>query len=351
MPQTLQKHFDRQSQILVWGAGAIGSTIGAHLVTSGRTVLFVDVNDAHLAAIRDGRLTIDGPVVNLTIGAPAVRPEEVDGTFDLILLAVRLPHTDAAMTALLPHLAEDGIIVSCQNGLGACDVARHAGIERTVAASFFLPADFNGPGHVTYGARTSLTLGTLDPERGPPIDGVLEVFRDFDPDIHVSNDILGVVWTKMAYGALLGAAAMNDGLTAAFLSDPSLRPIAVGIAREVTQVAAASGHPAQDAPWFQPNALGSDDPALQDACIACVLERLKGSAKQHSGYWTQIVQGGVPELGVQFAPMLHLAETHGIAVPVTHSMLDLLSDLETRRRALGPQTMELLRATAVAASL
>ncbi len=349
MRKIVENQFYRQKPILVWGAGAIGSTIGAHLVKAGRRVVFVDVNDAQVAAIREGRLTIDGPVVNLTIGAPAFRPEDVEGSFEMILLAVRLLHTNEAMAALLPHLSANGIVVSCQNGLGARDVARGAGVERTVAASFFLPADFNGPGHVTYGARASLTLGTLDAERGPPLDGVLDIFNDFDPDIHVSDDIFGVVWTKMAYGALLGAAAMNDGLTAAFLSDPRLRPIAVGIAREVTGVAAASGHPAQDAPWFQPNALGSSDPAGQEACIDAVLSRLKGSAKQHSGYWTQIVQGRVPELSVQFEPMLTQAEAHGIAIPVTRRMLELLGDLETGRRSLGADTMDILLETALAA--
>ncbi|TCT00598.1 ketopantoate reductase family protein [Aquabacter spiritensis] len=332
--------------VLVWGAGAIGATLGAHFVRAGRQVLFVDVNDAHLAAIRAGQLKIGGPVVQIQIGAPAVRPEAVDGIFPLILLAVRLPQTDAAMTELLPHLAPDGTVVSCQNGLGALDVARHAGIGRTIAASFFLPADFNGPGDVTYGARASLTLGALDPERGPPLDPVLAVFRDFDPDIHVSDDILGVVWTKMAYGALLGAAAMDDGLTAKFLSDPRLRPIAVAIAREVTDVARASGHPAQDAPWFAPNDLGSDDPLRQQACVDAVLARLKGSAKQHSGYYTQIIQGHAPELPVQFEPMLALAQRQGISVPVTRTMLALMDDLSAGRLSPEPATMERLLSAA-----
>ncbi|MEP9378753.1 2-dehydropantoate 2-reductase N-terminal domain-containing protein [Aquabacter sp. CN5-332] len=341
---------DNSGPVLVWGAGAIGSTIGAHLVKAGRDIVFVDVNDAHLAAIRDGRLSIDGPVAQMTVGAPALRPEEVEGTFGLALLAVRLPQTTQAMAALLPHLAQDGIVVSCQNGLGARDVARAAGVERTVAASFFLPADYIGPGHVTYGARASLTLGTLDPQRGPSLDRVLDVFHDFDPDIHVSDDIFSVVWTKMAYGALLGAAAMDDGLTAKFLSDPRLRPIAVRIAHEVTAVAAASGHPAQDAPWFQPNALGSSDPVRQQACVDAVLARLKGSAKQHSGYYTQIVNGAVPELGVQFEPMLTLANAYGLSVSVARRMLELLSELEAGRRTFGPHTMDELLEVAVAAS-
>lgn len=349
MKNIAKYQLDNAGAVLVWGAGAIGSTIGAHLVKAGRNIIFVDVNDAHLAAIRDGRLSIDGPVAQITVGAPALRPEEVEGTFRLALLAVRLPHTMQAMAALLPHLAQDGIVVSCQNGLGARDVARAAGVERTVAASFFLPADYNGPGHVTYGARASLTLGTLDAERGPPLDGVLALFRDFEPDIHVSDDIFSVVWTKMAYGALLGAAAMDDGLTAKFLSDQRLRPIAVRIAAEVTAVAAASGHPAQDASWFQPNALGSSDPTRQQACVHVVLERLKGSSKQHSGYWTQIVQGGTPELWVQFEPMLTLADAYGLAVPVTRKMLELIGDLEKGRRKLGPQTMDVLLETAAAA--
>ena len=48
--------------LLVWGAGAIGGTVGAYLVRSGLEVTFVDANRAHLEAMRGRGLELQtGP--------------------------------------------------------------------------------------------------------------------------------------------------------------------------------------------------------------------------------------------------------------------------------------------------
>ena len=41
--------------ILIWGAGAIGGTLGAYLIRAGQDVTFVDVVPEHVAAINDER--------------------------------------------------------------------------------------------------------------------------------------------------------------------------------------------------------------------------------------------------------------------------------------------------------
>ncbi|MFM8990227.1 MAG: 2-dehydropantoate 2-reductase N-terminal domain-containing protein, partial [Alphaproteobacteria bacterium] len=48
--------------ILLWGAGAIGGTIGAAWVRAGLDVVFVDSAADHVAAMRATGLAIEGPV-------------------------------------------------------------------------------------------------------------------------------------------------------------------------------------------------------------------------------------------------------------------------------------------------
>ena len=97
-------------RILIWGAGAIGGTIGAYLIRAGHDVTFVDIDRAHVEAIRDPSrgLSITGPVDQFTVSAPALLPEEVDGEWSRIYLAVKAHHTRDACEALLPHLAALG---------------------------------------------------------------------------------------------------------------------------------------------------------------------------------------------------------------------------------------------------
>jgi hypothetical protein len=65
---------------LVWGAGAIGGTVGAFLKRAGEDVTFVDLVPEHVEAIRGpGGLRITGPVEEFAVRAPALLPEEAEG--------------------------------------------------------------------------------------------------------------------------------------------------------------------------------------------------------------------------------------------------------------------------------
>ena len=94
--------------ILIWGAGAIGGSVGAWLKRAGHDVHFVDVVADHVAAIRSTGLRITGPVDQFSVVAPAMQPAEVTGTYRRIFLAVKAHHTEAAAKALAPFLAADG---------------------------------------------------------------------------------------------------------------------------------------------------------------------------------------------------------------------------------------------------
>ena len=53
-------------RIVIWGAGAIGGTIGAYLSKAGHDIHFVDVVEEHVRAINDAGLQITGPVDEFT---------------------------------------------------------------------------------------------------------------------------------------------------------------------------------------------------------------------------------------------------------------------------------------------
>ena len=51
-----------KTRCLMWGAGAIGGTLGAHLARAGHDVTFVDTVADHVTAINHSGLTISGPI-------------------------------------------------------------------------------------------------------------------------------------------------------------------------------------------------------------------------------------------------------------------------------------------------
>ena len=56
-----------QDGILIWGAGAIGGTLGAYLTRAGQDVTFVDVVPEHVTGIRNEGLRIEGPIDTFTV--------------------------------------------------------------------------------------------------------------------------------------------------------------------------------------------------------------------------------------------------------------------------------------------
>ncbi len=117
--------------ILVWGAGAIGGTVGAHLARAGHDVLLVDRAADHVGAIAEHGLAITGPVTEFTVPVRAATPDQVQGRFETVLLCVKAQDTEGAARALLPHLADNGCVVSLQNGLNERVIAEVVGPERT----------------------------------------------------------------------------------------------------------------------------------------------------------------------------------------------------------------------------
>ena len=57
--------------ILIWGAGAIGSTLGACLVRAGHSVVFVDNANDYIQAIMSRGLSIEGPITEFNSGSRA----------------------------------------------------------------------------------------------------------------------------------------------------------------------------------------------------------------------------------------------------------------------------------------
>jgi 2-dehydropantoate 2-reductase len=334
-------------RILVWGAGAIGGTIGAHLARAGREVVFVDIAKDHLERIEAGQLRIDGPGIDFTTGGRAATPDSVEGSYGLILLAVKIQDTGKATRALQPHLATDGCVVSCQNGLASRAVAEIVGPDRTLAAAMFLPADWIAPGHITYSGRTSFYIGELDGRLTERLHEVVAVVRDFDAGAKASDDIFGNIWGKMALGILLGASALTNETRVEFFSQPDRIPLIGGLVREVLSVAAADGYKAHDSDWFRSDAFLSNDDNAVRRSIATLVEMSRNSPKVHSGYWRDLAMRKRPtELPAQFTPMVEIAEKHGVAVPLTKHFLALIGDIEAGRKEIGIPLIKELMASA-----
>ncbi|MBN8943860.1 MAG: ketopantoate reductase family protein [Rhizobiales bacterium] len=335
--------------ILIWGAGAIGGTFGATLARAGRDVTFVDIVAEHVEAIRDPArgLRITGPVDPMTVVAPAFTPDAVKGQWKRIYLAVKAHHTEAAAQALLPHLADDGFVVSLQNGLCEPIIAGIVGPERTVGAFINFGADWIAPGEIHYGNRAAFVVAEIDGRSSPRLADLLAEVRLFEPDAIQSDDIGSYLWGKLAYGSLLFAQGIGQLGIADCLARPELLPLWRGLATEVLSVARAEGVTPRGFNGFDPAAFQPGSTEAQARASVAAMEAFnRPNAKTHSGIWRDLaVRKRRTEVDVQLVPVVALGGRHGIACPKLAALVQAIHEVEDGSRAMSDGNLdELVRA-------
>jgi len=326
--------------VVIWGAGAIGATLGAWWARAGVDVLLVDVVPEHVEACRTTGLAIEGPIDAFDVKVPALVPSELDGRYSRIVLAVKAHHTAEAVAALAPHLADDGFVLSAQNGLNETVIAREVGERRTMGAFVNYGAHWLGPGRVTLGSRGAVVVGEIDGQRRRRTEEMLELLRVFEPDAVLTNNIWGYLWAKLAYGSMLVATALNMDSMADNFANPERSGVFRTLGAEVLGVAAARGVKPVGFDCFDPASFG---PGASEEMIREGLGRLeafnRNPDKTHSGVWRDLaIRKRRTEVDAQIAVISELAAEVGVETPAIGRLVELVHDVEAGRRVQSAET-------------
>jgi 2-dehydropantoate 2-reductase len=335
-------------KFLVWGAGAIGGTLGAYLARAGHDITLVDTATDHVDAINAHGLRITGPISDFTVRPPAHRPDRLTGTWDTIILATKAHHTETAARALRPHLSPSGCVVSAQNGLNELAIAKVVGEARTVGAFVNFGADYMEPGVIMYGGRGTVMLGEAFGERriSPRVTAIRDAWRDFDDRAAVTENIWGYLWGKEAYGAMLFATALTNDSIADCLARAEHRPLYIALAREILAVAHARGVKPESFDGFDPAAYLPDAPAgAAEASLDQLVAHNRKSAKTHTGIWRDLAVRKRPtEVDAQLGIVASLGAAAGVPTPLTARLVELIHEIERGERPMGLAALEALAA-------
>jgi 2-dehydropantoate 2-reductase len=307
---------------LVLGCGAIGGTVAAGLARDGHDVLVCDSDPAVVRAISERGLRITGPVQNFTALVPAITPADLPQRLDgPVLLAVKAHHTAAAAGLLAGRLRGGGYVVSLQNGLNAGLLADSLGAGRVVEAFVNFGADVIEPGVVLRGNRATIVVGEID---GSVTDRVRALAADI-AGASVTSHVLGYLWAKQAYGAMLFATAVSDLPIFEVLQDTAFQPMLIELARQVLAQAPV-----------RPMAFDGFDPADLAGSLGRLAEFNRRSAKTHSGIYR--------DLAVRHRPTEVEAILGPLDGPLVRRVAELVTAIEQGRRSCSRANLDLLAA-------
>ena len=333
----------RAEPIVIWGAGAIGGVLGAYWARAGVDVLLVDIHAEHVAACREG-LAIEGPVEEFSLPVHAVVPDDITGKYQKIVLAVKAQATEAAMAALLPHLADNGFVLSAQNGLNERMIASIAGPSRCMGAFVNFGADWQAPGRILFGNRGAVVVGEIDGAVRERAKAMHELLSLFEPNAVLTDDIFAYLWGKLGYGAMLFATALTPDSMSDNFADPARRPALASLAREVMAVAAAEGVTPRGFNGFEPAAFASHaNPAAAAVSLSALADFNRHTAKTHSGIWRDLaVRKRRTEVDPQIGIIVDIAKGHDIETPYLARLVSLIHDIENGRRDQSLATFQAL---------
>lgn len=291
-------------EVLVYGAGALGSLVGGMLARAHDVTLVG--RDAHMRRIREDGLRIDGEV------NAHVRPRAVtDGarrSAELALVTTKTYDTDSAAADLAT--GEYDAVCSLQNGL--TEERLVAAVDPPVlAGTASYGARFLEPGHVRCTGVGEVVVGTL---AGGPSALASRIGRAFDAagvDATTAEDMPRRRYEKLAVNAgINGPSALARVTNGEVRTGPTV-DVAREAAREVATVARAEGIDLTD-----------------EAAIDAVERVASDTAANRSSMCADVEARRRTEVDAIYGAVLERAAAHDVDVPTCRTLSALIQGWE-----------------------
>ncbi len=290
---------------VVYGAGAVGGVVGAHLHLAGRPVTLV-ARGAHLAAIRDRGLTLDAGDGRHRIDAPVTdTAAEVAWTDDtVVLLAVKSHQAVAALADLRAHAPADVPVVCATNGV-ATETAALRLFARTYAVCVMLPSTHLEPGVVV--ASCHPTPAILDIGRIP--GGTDDLTAAVTTDLRAASieseqraDIMAMKRRKLVMN-------LGNGVDASYAQGEAADRLAELAQAEGEHVLAAAGLAVVSA---------EEDRRRRGS----ILRRRPDLERRGGSTWQSLTRGtGDSEIDYLAGEVVLLGRLHGVPTPVNEAVV------------------------------
>lgn len=289
-------------RFVIYGAGAIGGVIGAHLALSGAETTLV-ARGEHLRAMREHGLVLDTADGRQSVStALASNASEVNWDDDaVVLLAVKSQQTAAAIDDLRAHMPANTPVVSAQNG-----VANERELLRVFPHVYslcvMLPALHLEPGVVVQGS--SNRPGILDVGRYP--SGTDEVTQAISSTLRTATflseprpDIMAWKYRKLIMNLV-------NGIDASFRNDGDAFD-------ELVQRARAEGERVLEVAGIDVVSEATDQDRRGDA----IVRRDTGENSLGSSTWQSVARGsGSVETDYLSGEIVLLGRMYGVPTPV-----------------------------------
>ena len=227
----------------IYGAGSLGTVMGAYLTQNGVNIDLINRNKAHTEALKKNGAHVTG-TVDMTVPVTALLPEEMSGRYDIIFLMTKQLNNRETVTFLKDYLADDGLIVTMQNGIPEDGIAEIIGNDKTVGCTVEWGATITAPGESRLTSdpdSLSFHMGGMPGIPDSSLEKVKSVLEKMCP-VEIESNLPGARWSKLLINATFsGLGTVMGGTFGDVTRDPEARNLAASCMKEVIDVGRAAG--------------------------------------------------------------------------------------------------------------
>ena len=230
-------------KLAIYGAGSLGTILGAYISRAGVPVDLINRNKAHVEALQSKGARVVG-TVQFTQQVTACTPAEMSGRYDIIFLMTKQQNNAETVQMLKDYLADDGVLVTFQNGLPEMQIAKVLGEERVLGCTVAWGATMQGPGICELTSSPdalSFSLGAVSQKRSGHFAKVKELLEHMGT-VDVEENFIGTRWSKLLINAAFSGMSAVLGCTFGEAAGPKeSRRVVQKLIKECIDVCRAGG--------------------------------------------------------------------------------------------------------------
>jgi 2-dehydropantoate 2-reductase len=295
MASPAERHL--KQPILIVGTGALATLFATRLSAAGHPVTMLGSWESGLQALQEhGARLVDANGVEKAVPVKATRdPADCRGARYALVL-VKAWQTERAAGQLADCLAEDGLALTLQNGMGNRELlAGTLGLPRVALGVTTTGATLLGPGLARAGGE-----GLISVESHPRLEPLMAALTGAGFNVQVVNDANALIWGKLVINAAINPlTALLRVPNGELLQRPAAHKMMSVLAQEAAAVASAQGIRLP----------------FEDAARAAE-EVARKTASNHSSMFQDIRRGAPTEIDAICGAITRTGEKLGVPTPV-----------------------------------
>lgn len=230
-------------RVAIYGAGSLGTILGAFISKAGVSVELINRNKAHVEALKSSGARVVG-TVDFVQPVVAYTPDEMSGVYDIIFLMTKQQQNGEVVERLKKFITPDGVLVTFQNGLPEMQIAAILGEERVLGCTVAWGATMQSPGVCELTSEPdalSFSLGSISKNRSKHFDKVKELLEHMGV-VDVEENFIGTRWSKLLINAAFSGMSAVLGCTFGEAAGPrASRRIVQALIKECIDVCKVGG--------------------------------------------------------------------------------------------------------------